>query len=725
MAYAPTETQNAGNKHAFWTTLARAVKKVPRREQLFVLMDANARTGSRENGGVRSRNNKIIGAHGRDTPNNNGDLLLSFANNHGLAIPNTLFSTPKGGISHTFNGRGKKRIDCILTRQRDLKFVLNIKVHPQPSFLPILDHDIVSVPVKLLGYFARNRRLRVSAKPPVDRRRLTTGPQLRQEVAIAVGRQLRANTPGDSNVDDIEAAFAAAIMGTVELVIPPLERRRPGRGWSGDAQTGAELQTATDAIHAAWQCLKTDTRDAQLRRAVRKVCNWRKKVRSAAVVRFFERHVVEWEKQLRMEDQHGFFQKIKSVQLEGTKKAESQCVRDEGGRLLRSKGRIREKWARSFRSLLSSKSDTLDPDIPKRLPQQPVVSALGIEPTEEEIATAMKAMANARVVGPDGLPAELLKLGLQQDQTILLEFHRLTTLIWREGKVSQQWKDAVITVLHKKGDKTECGNYRGISLVSHAGKVILKVVTRRLSAYCEAKGLLPEEQCRFRPNRSTTDMMFVLRRLQETGWTAGVSIFMCFIDLQKVYDIVDRTLLWQVLTRIGVPPQMIAVIQQFHDGMRACVRPDDGVCSDWFEVEQGLRQGCVLSPLVFNIFFAAVLTVVLQRFNEDPAILAELVHLKEPPTSMGPEPAMDYVRRAVWGLLYADDACIVSRLPQGLAKMMEVIVEVCRAFALTVSAKKIETMYMPPPRTPRTMVQVEAAGQTYKQVQSFTYLGAP
>ena len=136
----------------------------------------------------------------------------------------------------------------------------------------------------------------------------------------------------------------------------------------------------------------------------------------------------------------------------------------------------------------------LDADIPKRLPQHPVASALGIEPTEEEIATAMKAMANAKAVGPDDLPAELLKLGLQQDRTIPRELHRLTILIWRQGKVPQQWKDAVITVLHKKGDKTECGNYRGISLVSHAGKVLLKVVARRLSAYCEAKGLLPEEQ---------------------------------------------------------------------------------------------------------------------------------------------------------------------------------------------------------------------------------------
>ena len=74
-------------------------------------------------------------------------------------------------------------------------------------------------------------------------------------------------------------------------------------------------------------------------------------------------------------------------------------------------------------------------------------------------------------------------------------------------------------------------------------------------------------------------------------------------------------------------------------------------------------------------------------------------------------------------MLYADDTCIVSRLPQGLAKMMGAIAEVCRAFALTVSAKKTETMCMPPLRTPRTMVRIEAAGQIYKPVQSFTYLG--
>ena len=111
-----------------------------------------------------------------------------------------------------------------------------------------------------------------------------------------------------------------------------------------------------------------DTRDAQLRRAVRKACNWRKRVRSAAVVRLFECHAVKLEKQLCIGDRHGLFQNIKLMQLEETKKVESQCVRGEEGRLLQEKGRIRKRWVRFFRSLLNAKSDMIDRDIPKRPP---------------------------------------------------------------------------------------------------------------------------------------------------------------------------------------------------------------------------------------------------------------------------------------------------------------------------------------------------------------------
>ena len=149
----------------------------------------------------------------------------------------------------------------------------------------------------------------------------------------------------------------------------------------------------------------------------------------------------------------------------------------------------------------------------------------------------------------------------------------------------QQWKYVIIRVLYKKKDRTECRNYRGISLIAHAGKILLKIIARRLGEYYERVGIPPEEQSGFRPNRSTTNMMFMIRRLQELARKKRIPLYVCFIDLTKAYDSVGRTLLWTVLARFGVPQIMISVIRQFHDGMRACVRLDDRVCSRWFAVE--------------------------------------------------------------------------------------------------------------------------------------------
>ena len=168
---------------------------------------------------------------------------------------------------------------------------------------------------------------------------------------------------------------------------------------------------------------------------------------------------------------------------------------------------------------------------------------------------------------------------------------------------------------------------------------------------------------------------------------------------------------------------MIEVIRQFHDGMRACVRSDDGRCSEWFEVAQGLRQGCVLSPLLFNVIFAAILLVVLERFSKDAGILAGFIYLQEQPSKVSPETALKCVRRAIWGMLYADDACIVSRSPCGLGRMMAVFVEVFGTFGLTILESKTNTMCIPISRAPVTKIVFNATGQQYRQTTSFAYLG--
>ena len=132
---------------------------------------------------------------------------------------------------------------------------------------------------------------------------------------------------------------------------------------------------------------------------------------------------------------------------------------------------------------------------------------------------------------------------------------------------------------------------------------------------------------------------------------------------------------------------MISFIRQFHDGMRACVRLDDRVCSRWFAVEQSLRQGCVLAPLLFNIFFAAVINMASARFKADKGIMDALVHLrkKRGAGERGEATVGELVLATpLWGMLYADDAGVISQSPEQPRKMMEVIVVVCAAFGLTV-----------------------------------------
>ena len=108
---------------------------------------------------------------------------------------------------------------------------------------------------------------------------------------------------------------------------------------------------------------------------------------------------------------------------------------------------------------------------------------------------------------------------------------------------------------------------------------------------------------------------------------------------------------------------MISVIRQFHRVMRACVRLDDRVCSGWFALEQSLRQGCVLAPLPFNIFFVAIINVVYTRFKADKGIMDALVHPRKKKGAGGRGEATageSVLATPLWGMLYADDAGVVS-----------------------------------------------------------------
>ena len=145
-------------------------------------------------------------------------------------------------------------------------------------------------------------------------------------------------------------------------------------------------------------------------------------------------------------------------------------------------------------------------------------------------------------------------------------------------------------------------------------------------------------------------------------------------------------------------------------------------------VEQGLRQGCVFEPFMFNIFFAAVINVASTRFKADKGIVDALVHLRKKKWAGGRGEATageSVLATPLWGMLYADDAGVVSQSPEQLRKTIGVIVVVCAAFGVTVSEARTEIMCLRGKEMPEytAIFSVEAAGQVYNQTNEFVYLG--
>ena len=162
----------------------------------------------------------------------------------------------------------------------------------------------------------------------------------------------------------------------------------------------------------------------------------------------------------------------------------------------------------------------------------------------------------------------------------------------------------IITLYKNKGERSDCNNYRGISLLSIVGKVFARVILIRLQKLAER--IYPESQCGFRAERSTIDMVFSLRQLQEKCREQHMPLYIAFIDLTKAFDLVSRYGLFKVLPKIGCPPKLQSMIASFHTDTKGTVQ-FNGSSSEPFEIRSGVKQGCVLAQTLFGIFFGLLL----------------------------------------------------------------------------------------------------------------------
>ena len=199
----------------------------------------------------------------------------------------------------------------------------------------------------------------------------------------------------------------------------------------------------------------------------------------------------------------------------------------------------------------------------------------------------------------DGIPVECLKKG---GMAMLEWLVRLLNLSVDTGVVPMDWRGACIVPLYKgKGDKCECSNSRGISLLSVVGKLCGRALIVRVRARTECA--IRKELCEFRQGRGCMDLVFAAWHLCEKYLANWKDVFWAFMDLEKVYDIrsIDQHGMWQMLRVYGVGGKLMKPVQSFYAELTVFVRVGNYV-SEWFQVNIGLRQGCMLSSWLFNVY---------------------------------------------------------------------------------------------------------------------------
>jgi hypothetical protein len=222
------------------------------------------------------------------------------------------------------------------------------------------------------------------------------------------------------------------------------------------------------------------------------------------------------------------------------------------------------------------------------------VELLVPEPRLVEVEIVIGKMKCYKSLGTLQIPAELIKSG---GGTLYSEIHSLIFSIWNKEELPQQWKESIIVPIYKKGDRAYFNNYRGISLLSTAFKILYNISPARLNPYVNE--IIGYHQCGFRRNRSITDQIFYIPQILEKKWAYKGTVHQLFIDFKKGYTSIKREVLYNILPEFGITKKLVRLIKMCLNETYTKVRIVE-ILSDKFPIQNGLKHGDALSPLLFN-----------------------------------------------------------------------------------------------------------------------------
>ncbi|CAF1270699.1 unnamed protein product [Adineta ricciae] len=668
--YAPTSDATENEIEIFYSDLEDAIGKTPKKDILILTGDWNAKVGDDNTGWETA-----MGRYGYGTRNERGENLLEFATLHNLFICNTRFQQ-KPIHKWTWespDGIHKNMIDLIIIQKRWKSSVVNCRTFQGADISS--DHSLVLCNIKL--------RLKNIQNKPKYNQRLNIQQLNDQTIKTSYQTHLENNLNNiqtANNIDDHALQIEKAIKEALQVSIPT-QKETPKKPW---------ISTQTlDLANEKRKAKQVKHISTQLNNKYKHLCNEVKKAARKDKDNWIQNQCEEIQMGLKVGNSKQAYNLVKLLKKKFQPKL--TVIRDQGGTIIQSKQGIMERWTEYCGGLYEDNGGG----------EKVVEELVNISPSNDntsygilynEVQIAINKLKKNKSPGTDEITAEMIQGGGEQ---LAHKIHELCNRAWEEETIPEEWGRSILVPIPKKGDTSECSNYRTISLINHTGKVFLMVLLNRLKQHLDP--YMSEEQAGFRKDRNTTHQILILRLLAEKAKRNGKKIYNCFVDFTKAFDTIKHNIMWAVLRSYGVDNKVITLLEKIYGNSRSAVRIGSDI-GEWFQTSVGTRQGDPLSPLLFIAYLERIMDKTTST-NNGANLSGTLVS----------------------NLRFADDIDLISENHIALQEQIQQLTTTAAEAGLLVNTRKTKTMVF----GGRTIdMEMEIQGTTIENVEEFEYLGS-
>ena len=675
-AYAPTNDATPEEKDDFYHQLQTTTDRCNKNDIVIVMGDMNAKVGD-----DNSEMEEVIGRHGLGSRNDNGERLCEYCSINGLVITGTCF--PHKDIHKATwvspDGQTRNQIDHIMIRRTWRTSVTDTRV--QRGADAASDHYLVVTKLQMKLHKDPNRK---KIKARFDTQKLDSA-MFKEKFNIELSNRFEALEVEEDVNDDcsqIEKVYtetADKVLGRVKKRSKQWLRDDTWRAIEERRQIGNKIDSTRSERVKGRLRIEYRLKDREVKRRAREdKRHWTEEIAKEA------------ERSAEKGRTRELYQAAR--RLTNKKMRQAAAVKDKHGEVIKDKEVRLERWAEHFEEVLVRKAPS-NPVTDEETAAEEMREMDTAEIREDEVRQALRKTKSGKAPGMDEIPAELLKAS---GDTAVQELTRLYRKIWKEERIPDNWKKGIIVKLPKKGDLSECKNWRGVTLLPVMSKIMGRIIIDRIQRGVDEA--LRKEQAGFRRNRSTVEQIFVLRNIMEQVNEWRATLYTHFIDFEKAFDSIHRESLWKIMKSYGIPEKLVKMVKIMYEDFE-CTVMDDGEQTRWIKITTGVKQGCVMSGFLFLIAIDWVMRK----------------------TTHGHKNGIRWNFTSVLeDLDFADDIALISSKYEHIQSKTDPLVENAGRVGLKLNAAKCKMMRS----NARRQDRVKIGEDEVEEVEEFVYLGA-